>query len=238
MSDAKAQARQRAVEYMTRLLQMNPVDQGDEIICARSTALGLANKADAARIEAAAEPRVERRKLIEQLDAIRRDFWTMPIATLRSQLSALNGQGFADLEVAVARLRVVAAHRSEFPKLAGQRYFDGEFFSSFKEVLTKSSRDTAVLKEQVLSSFRNRSRRKSGRRMVQLLKKELPAIYQLEADWMNALYRQKAKAPELFVTRKDRAAADVGSSSGSNRWLIWIIIMIAIRAIAALTQTK
>jgi hypothetical protein len=228
VSDAKAVARQRAIDYMSRLLQMNPIHEGEEIILARVTSLGLAKKEAAAGVATAEAPTVERRKLLEQLEAIRVQFWTMPIDRLNAELSAFKAHGFADVESAVARLRVVAAHRAEFPKLAGHKHFDGQFFSPFKEILTRSARDTSIIKEQVLSTFRNRARRKQCRRMVALLKKELPAVYSLEADWLDTLQRQKAKPAELV------AAGSVGetvSSGDGSKWWVVILVVIAVRGL-------
>ena len=55
MSDA--QARQRAIDYMVRLVQMNPMHEGDEIVKARSKALGLAKK-ETANTQDISEPKV------------------------------------------------------------------------------------------------------------------------------------------------------------------------------------
>jgi hypothetical protein len=224
MSDSKPQAQQRTIDYMVRLLQMNPVHQGDEIVRARTSALRLAKKVPqpSAAVEQG-EPRAERRKLLEQLEAIRAEFWTMPLATLQSKLSEFCSEGFADVEAAAAKLRVVAAHRAEFPKLAEKPGFDGHFFASLKPILIDSPRDAAVLKEKVVSLFRDSSQRKRGRRMVRLLKNELPPIYQLEADWFATLQRQKT-----FVarTRVRSTAAAVGSRSGGGYgWVIGIVLI-------------
>jgi hypothetical protein len=112
--------------------------------------------------------------------------------------------------------------------LAEKRGFDGDFFSSLKQVLTKSPREVAVLKEQVLSAFRNRAHRKRGRQMVKLVKRELPAIYGLEADWFDALYRQKAKSTLLVSSsRQGSVPAAIGGGSDFRKywWIIWIFVV-------------
>jgi len=239
VSDAKAQSRQRAIDHMARLLQMNPIHQGEEIIRARIEALGLAKKAEGARPAPVEEQRVDRRKMLDALESVRSQFWTLPIDALNAQLNALNGQGFVDLEAAINRLRVVAAHRTRFPALAEKPGFDGELFSSLKEVLIRSPRDTAVVREQVLSTFRNRSRRKQGRQMVALLKIEMPAVYDLEADWFNALYRQKAQFSKVFLTSARPAFAGVSSESNLRkyRWVIWITLIIVGRFLLSLSDS-
>jgi hypothetical protein len=207
---------------------MNPLHECDEIVGARSAALGQAKKRGTASVEDADQVKMQRRNLLAQLDGLRNEFWTMPLDTLQAKLSELNARGYADLDAAVARLRIVAAHRAEFPKLAEKRGFDGDFFSSLKQVLTKSPRDVAVLKEQVLSTFRNRAHRKRGRQMLKLVKRELPAIYALEADWFDALYRQRVKGT-LLVSSSRQGSAPAAMSGGSDFrkywWVVWLFVV-------------
>jgi hypothetical protein len=214
---------------MARLLQMSPIHQGTEIICARSEALGLAEKANATRPVPTEDVRAVRRNVLDQLESVRSRFWTMPIDELNNQLQALDSRGFVDLEAAIARLRVVAAHRDRFPAFSQRPGFDGDFFSALKEVLVRSSRDTAVLREQILSIFRNRLRRKRSRLMVALLKTEMPAIYELEADWFDILYQQKAPPRVTLVTssnaRTGTQTAGSKSDAGSYKWFIWLAIV-------------
>lgn len=229
MSDTQAITGQAAIDHLVRLLQMNPIHQGTEIIDARREALGLAKEVDATRSPPAEEVRALRRKALDQLKALRSRFWAMPLDELNKQLNALDNQGFVDLEASIARVRVVAAYRDQFPTLSEKPGFDGDFFSVLKDVLIRSPRDTAVIREQILSSFRNRSRRKRGRRMVALLKTEMPAIYELEADWFETLYRQKAQPRVTLVTsnssRTGTGAAGSKSNAGSYGWVIWLSIV-------------
>lgn len=233
MSDAKAEARQRAVDYLTRLLQMNPVQAGDAIIAARSEALGLAKNVKAAELPHAEAQRADRRALLDQLETLRTQFWTMPIDVLQQQVAGLDGAGFADVEAAIARLRVVADHRPRFVSLVQKEGFDGELFSSLKEVLTRSLRDTAVVRERVLSTFRDRKKRKRGRKMIALLKAEMPAIYELEGDWFNTLERQKAMSLTIkLTTRSGSNAVGTGSAaSARSYWWAGLVVMAILRAI-------
>src|SRR6185295_10244572 len=109
-------------------------------------------------------------------------------------------------------------------------------FSALKEVLIQSPRETAVLREQVLSTFRNRARRKSGRKMVELLQNEMPAVYELESDWFETLRRQKP--PRLTSNVKRIQPATIGSGSGTGRywWLISIVAISMIRACVSQTD--
>ena len=228
MSDTAALSPQRAIDHMARLLQMNPIHEGEEIICARNELLALAAnkngaiKTDTKRAAPAEDQRADRRKLLDQLESVRLQLWTLPIEDLNNQLSALASEGFVDLEAAVARLRIVAANRPNFLALAAKPGFDGIFFASFKEVLTRSPRDMVVLREQILGTLRVRSRRNAVRRMTQLLKTETPAIYELENDWLNTLQREKSPPSAIrVISNADRSE----SASGSSRGYLWVILV-------------
>ena len=221
MSEAPAQPAQSAIDYMVRVLQMNPVQQCDEIVDARSTIIGQAKKPGQAKSQETGDAKVERRNLLTELDSLRAKFWSLPPETLQTKLTQLNGRGYADLDAAVARLRVVAAHRDEFPKLADKLGFDRYIVDSLKEILTKSPRDVALLKEHELAAFRKRSEHKRGRRIVKLIKRELPAIYELEANWFDALYKQKAKG--TLVVSANRALVGSGTN-GRGYW--WVIVLV------------
>lgn len=198
MSDTQANSRQRTIDYMVRLLEMNPVHQCEEIIQVRNGVLGATK---AKPLSASAEPtkspdqlQSDRRQLLQELEGLRAEFWTLPLEELHRRLGKLDGQGFADIESAVARLRAVAEHWPSFPALSNEEGFDGEFFSTLKEILIRSSRETAVLREQVLSMLQYSSKkRKSTKRMLQLIKKQMPQLYDLEANWFETAYRHNGR---------------------------------------------
>ena len=231
MSDAQTQPRQPAIDYMVRLLQMNPIQEGDEIVEARSKALGLGEEAEAANTPGRQRAKVERRKLLAQLDAIRAEFWTMPIDALQAKLATLNaglrrlgggrraaaGRGSASQPVSEAARRSAVSTATSFRAL--------------KEVLIRSPRDTAVLTRTSPIDVPQSARRKSGRQMVELLKNEMPAIYELEADWFETLRRQK---PAIFTSNVKRVRpATIGSGAGAGRYW-WGISIVAITLILRL----
>jgi hypothetical protein len=225
MNDAPAKPAQSAIDYMVRVLQMNPVQQCDQIVDARSAIVGQGKKPGHAKSQEAGEAKFERRNLLAELDSLRAGFWSLPPEVLETKLTQLSGRGYADLDAAVARLRVVATHRDEFPKLADKLGFDRYIVDSLKEILTKSPRDVALLKEHELAEFHTRSQRKRGRKIVKLIKRELPAIYELEADWFDAIYKQKATG----MLRVSANGSLVGS--GTNGRAYWWVIFIAVSAL-------
>jgi len=193
VSDSKAQSRQRAIDYLSRLLQMNPVSQGEEIIALRTKAFHRQAKKSSPTIAMPEAVFDKRRLLLEKLEAVRTNFWQLPLPLLQHELSQLDATEFPDVHATVKRLHTVANHREGFPVLAQMRGFDGDLFSAIKKVLVAPARETAILREQVLSSFQKRARNKKGRRMVRLLEKEMPEVYRLETGWFDTLRRQKAQ---------------------------------------------
>jgi hypothetical protein len=236
MAEATSKSGDRTINYLARLLQMNPVQQADEIIRARNRALRR-DVGPAAASGDAAQVRDRRRKLLEQIEEIRSAFWTMPPAELAAALNRVDVSTAPDVEAAVARLRVVAQERAKLPALSEMAGFDGDFFSKLKHVLIDSPRDVSVLKEQILSSFRNGKHRRRLRQMVRLLEQEVPAIYALEADWFRALYRQRVLARSIFISNSTRSNSSANESSGS-KWWIWIAVFILFRFVLSLINDR
>jgi hypothetical protein len=234
MSDTLAPPTQKSIDYMVRLLQMNPVQECEAIVGARSTELGQTKKSDLADASAAGQAKTDRQNLLARLDELRTEFWTLPLETLQARLTELDTHGYADVSAAVARLRIVAAHREDFPKLAEKLGFDRYIVDSLKDILTKSPREVATLKEHELATIANGAHRGRGRHFVRLVKRELPEIYKLEADWFNALFRQKAQGKTLVGSARRGVAPAVGGVGASRGkwWFVWIGVVVIGRIVA------
>jgi hypothetical protein len=61
--------------------------------------------------------------------------------------------------------------------------------------------------------------------MLDLLKAQLPAIYDLEADWFNTLYRQKPQPIFRFTSRIDRRQTVSASTEGTSAW-VFLLVMV------------
>ena len=220
-----------ATAYLKRTLQMNPQFEGDAIIALRSQALGLKQPRSASeRVDSGREQR--RTEALRQLEQLRQECWTAPPDQLLSRLRKLNADDLPDVRQAAQRLEIVARNRPKLPQLASHKDFDGDFFSCLKQVLAASPRETNVLREQVLSSFRAGKLRKRGRRMIGLVKKELPELYSLEADWFESLLRQKG------TVTADPGGANISVSEfgdsatgGIPFWVWWLLIIVAFKAL-------
>jgi hypothetical protein len=228
MAEATSKSGDRTINYLARLLQMNPVQQADEIIRARNRALRR-DVGPAAASGDAAQVRDRRRKLLEQIEEIRSAFWTLPPAELAAALNRVGGRRRAPPS------RGAGARQASC--VIGNGWLRRRFFSKLKHVLIDSPRDVSVLKEQILSSFRDRKHRRRLRQMVRLLEQEVPAIYALEADWFRALYRQRVLARSIFISNSTRSNSSANESSGS-KWWIWIAVFILFRFVLSLINDR
>lgn len=220
MIDRTQERYRQCVNYLVKALQRNPLDESAQIVSGRSKLLGQNAMRPAAMAATREDHRQKRQDIFDEVERLRRDFWAAPLVELRSALAKLDASDFPDLRAAVDRLKLVALHRGEFPDLVRHRHFDSSFFAVFKEVLVSSPREVAVTRERALASFAKRGRR--GKKMIQLIKRTLPAIYDLEAGWLNSLSKQKRAV--AASTKQATASPFVGDREGFNiPW--WAIIL-------------
>ena len=227
---------ERAAAYVTRLLDLSPITEGHVILRARAELLGLPDTPFTAQTVVAAPPQPDRRQLMAELAQVRGEFWSLSPEDLDHRLAALAGQGYAELDAAVARLQVVAKHRAQILPLVERSNHTGPVGARLRSVFVLSSRDTLALREQVVASFRNRRERKSGRRLLAALKAELPAIYALEADWFGALSREKPPLPRFWL-KSNRMSQSSLAANGEKLRNYWWVVFILVGLLRVFMQT-
>lgn len=229
MSSPQPSQREMCVRYVARALQQNPLEDSALIIRRRNRLLGLEKKGKAPAEKApAADPRILRQSLLEQIDSIRGDFWTTPLPELKASLRKLSAKEFPDIQAVVDRLSLVANHRDRIPPLTSRKGFHGGFFKVFKEVLVAAPRDSAIAKERMLAQFGKYKVRKRGSKMIRLIERELPALYQLESQWMKSLVKQKNQSSAVKTSVQP---AEDSSGSFSMPWWVILVILAVIRVI-------
>lgn len=233
MPDAQRKKPAGAAAYLARTLRMNPLYEADQVIALRSRALRL--KSDKPQPANVADLGKRRTDALARIEAIRKECWSAPPEQLLSRLDSLELDGLPDVQAAANRLKVVANNRAKLPQLASHKHFDGEFFSCLKTVLAESPRETAVLREQVLASFRSGKLRKRGRRMIKLLESKLPEVYALESDWFSALLRQKTTSTDSALAPADSSASD---GMAIPAWAWWIVVFVVIKVLAAIARNS
>lgn len=233
MSSAEPIVNEKLLQYVEQALRTNPLEQSAAIIRRRSRLLGLETPAvPQPAAKAAVDPGVQRQTLMKRIESIRAGFWTMPLGALRESIAKLDAADFPDVEAVVRRLTVVAKHRDQIPRILGNKAFDADFFRVFKDVLIDAPRDSAIAKEQVLVAFGERKLRRRGTKMIKLIERELPYLYELESQWLKSLVAQRGSAKASTASRDHFVEA--GSSGFSIPWwgygIIFAVIKLVLRA--------
>jgi hypothetical protein len=234
MPDTEQQHHQRCIAYLVEALQSNPMEQGAAIIDRRSRLLGLQQvRSPGAETYGALGQRQRRQATLRRLEQVRANFWVMPLDALQRELAELKSE-FPDLRAAVDRLNVVAAQRAELPKIVDHRHFDSHFFSVFKEVLVSPPKEVALAKERLLVAFANSKNRRRGTKMIRLVKRQLPAVYELEATWMELLVKQRPRYKKVeYASRINQSGGDF--AFGGTTWFVMVLIAVVISVIIAMS---
>ena len=233
MDESKAARRRQNVKYVAKILQLNPVERSGDIVRLRSRALGLVLKTSAksAAVEPApVDPRVQRQEISKAIESIRANFWTTSLPELKESLSRIRAQEFPDLQSSVQRLSVVAAHRGQLPRLTSEKGFDSNFFKVFRDVLVASQRESAINREKMLAQCGKRKTRRRVTKMIDLIRRELPAVYELEADWLESLTRQRNST--VSVRKSDDDKWERMERTNGIPWWVWVLGLLLLRGIA------
>lgn len=235
MSSSEPSVNEQLLQYVERALRTNPLEESAAIIRRRSRLLGLeGGPTKQAAAKPLIEPGVQRQNLIKRIESLRAGFWTMQLGTLRESLAQLDAENFPDVEAVVRRLSTVAKHRDQIPRILGNKAFDADFFKIFKEVLISAPRDSAVMKERSLATFGDSKLRRRGTKMIKLIERELPYLYELESQWLKSLVAQRGK-PKAPAASQDHFV-EAGSSGFSIPWWGYFVIISLIRIVFKLTS--
>jgi len=215
------------VAYLADVLKMNPLLKAEEILNRRNRFLGTPS-ASATLQSSAVEFYEQREKATRTIARLRAEFWKLDLKVLVKTLRALEVKPYPDLQIAAARLQVLARHRADLPALSEDRTFDGALFTKLKLILVSSPRDAAPIKDQTMRSLENADRLRQAQPMVKLLQARLPDVYDLEADWLATILRLRVKDldPPVRVEREREPVRDrnEGFSYEDNGWTIWGIL--------------
>lgn len=231
MTKANEARRRQIAQYVSKTLQLNPVEQSGEIIRRRSRLLGLEveqAKSPAKNAPATIDPRAQRQALTEKIESIRSTFWTLRPDQLQEALRDVKAQEFPDLQDAVTRLSTVAKYRDRLPHLTNQKGYDPGFFRVFRDVLIASPRESAIPREKMLAQCGKRNVRKRATKMISLIRREIPALYELEADWLESLTRQKNSSVAVANKTEENWSNESG---GDIPWWVWIVGIAILRAV-------
>lgn len=220
-------------EYLAQALTMNPLEESDAILALRAEHLGLQPKA-ASLGEQSWQREQRREQLAKRINQLRYHFWSLPIQQLRAELDHADVSGLPELQPAVDRLRIVSFCRADFPRLAQHPKTQLDLFNLLKHVAVLPPRTASTVKENFLRSVKTAGQLNDCRRMIRMMKREFPQLYQLESDWLTQLDHRKS------VRGLSPNQQQVGGGSsfdfGVPGWVIVVVILFILRFLAALVR--
>jgi hypothetical protein len=181
-----------ARRYFRRMLEMNPLYDPSGVLALRRKSLGLTAAVREEAFSAAATGQ-QRAAVLEELDRLRREFWTLPLDQLQKSLESINVKRLPDLRPLVNRLRMVAACRGEFPRLASSMTGCLPLVHAFKSAVVLPPAEAGMHKEQFIRSVKDKRQVKQVKQAAQKIKSEFPLLYDLEKDWFETLMKLKAR---------------------------------------------
>ena len=211
--------KQEVLDYLTAQIGLNPLEQAGRIIEDRAVFLGLKKREIVLPDEVLQQKRETCR---QQINNVRHGFWTRNAQTIRQQLDAIDARRFPELKVALDRLKIISAFRSEFDRLAKHPQKNDNLFLALKRIMMLDPKDAGKLKELYLRKSADSPELKQIQKMVGLLKNQFPNIYEIEPAWLNSVANLKGRysTPESQIE---------GFEIGIPSWLIVIIVLVVLR---------
>ncbi len=212
---------------------MNPVYQSDQIIKLRNRLLDIqtTDEFDAAKQSKTTKLR---ESTAQQIDDIRAQMWRQHPQRLAEMLRAVNVGEFPELKNAVKRLHQVISSHGQIQQLSSHPNQNINLVNTFKRVIMLPPRDAGALKESYLRQIIESAELKSIQRSVRLLQNEYPELYVMEADWLTQIQGLKGRAQ----TAHQAAGGSDESEAGVPGWLIWVVLVVVFRIIAAFIRNS
>jgi hypothetical protein len=214
--------RWRVIEYVELALQLDPARQASEIVAARSAALGRTAGSSAPSYADIERSRQQRRQVLESLERVRSELWTMPDHELTA---ALDG-------ISAARLERIAAERGVLLELKTEMGFNPIVFQSLEQILTHPKRETAAAREQFLNTIALPQYRKKRRIMVERLRQRAPYTYQLESELFDSLQKRNMRRGLPWAIKRPAPTTDTRGSNYS--WAYWLVGVAAFQLLRAI----
>lgn len=231
MTTQTPEEKRRAAKYLALALSLNPHQEADRIIATRNRFLRI-------HVEPPKEGQttddvlLRREKLTEQLRLIRERFWKMDLTKLRRRLDGMKFDEFPDLQQAAQRIQVVARERHLFGQLTQMSGFEPDFFSDFRKILVAAPKEAASIRDDVYSSIRGPRRLKAYKKMLKLIRSELPECYELESEWLSSIQRIR-KVKTRQSSSGGESISFSGEGLGCTAWIVgFAILRIVLRLIS------
>jgi hypothetical protein len=224
--------RSRVIEYVELALQLDPARQASEIVAARSAALGRTAGSSVPSYADIERGRQQRRQVLESLERVRSELWTMPDQELTAALDGISAANYEDLREPVTRLAKIAAERGVLLELKTEMGFTPIVFQSLERILTHPRRETAAAREQFLNTIALPQFRKKRRIMVERVRQKAPYTYQLESELFDSLLKRNMRRGLPWAIKRPAPTTDARESNYS--WAYWLVGVAALQLLRAI----
>ena len=213
------------VEYLKRVLSLDPRVSAERIIASRAEVLGLSESVVSLRHVRTGATAANARAMI---NTVRRDFWTLPIDDLRSRLNAIDLAPYPELAVVVDRLKQAAEMRADFPRLAQALGGNSRLLDNLKRSITLPPRDLAGMKEAIMRALFRGEHTNEYKAAAKIIRIQFPNIYAFEQQWVDDILSARRPGVGRFPSFSIRLPIPF--------WAWWIIGMALIRGCVSLMR--
>jgi len=219
----------KKTEYLTEVLQLNPVFQSDQILKLRNQFLGVVSKEQQALTDRFQKQEL-RQKANDRLKRMRAQMWTHSPEKLANMIEAIDVRQLPDMRGAVERLKTVVKHHADFQALSQHPLQHINLTNTLKRAVVLSPKEAGSLKESYLRKIVEQPDQKEIQAMVSMMETSYPALHALESDWLGEIAR-------LSRRKKSSSTSDQSPEAyqpGVPGWVLWIVFVIVIRIILVL----
>ncbi len=179
-------------KYLAKVLRMNPLTESEKIISFRATILGKSTP-DKVQANDAAQIQHLRLSATGKIDELRKRFWVTPQQTLLDELRQIDVSQLPDLQPTVARLQIIAQLIPQFQSLVQHPETRINLVNTIKRMIMLPPREAGAIKAAYLRKAAYASALPIVQKMIFMMHREFPQIYNLEPDWFYEISKLKPR---------------------------------------------
>jgi hypothetical protein len=219
---APERSSEQKTAYLKKVFSLNPVYDAAKMVELRSVYCGLSAETPTSTNPVDLDER--KRRIKKRLESIRASFWNSTAPQLRKELDALHARDFPELKIGVDRLKTLTLYREDIQALAKHPLKEINLYNTFRRVVMLPPRKAAAVKQKYLRDLAHSDVKSKVEKMVKMIQKEYPQLYEIESSWFQQISRIKS-----------RRVAESGSTNSDGfefpipGWMIGIVVVMIIR---------
>lgn len=201
MSDSPKQ------EYLSQVLQMNPLEQPAEILTRRKQF--LQPQSENRQFDTMNSSYEERRRhALELINDLRKHFWSFKTSVIEQRLNEIDIADFPELTFATGRFRKIVNLRESFTRLQHRCEGHETFYEQFCTLVISSPaeaerlRSTSHAQPEATMFDVELVSPEEEQKLARIVQQEFPELYALEKDWLNQLAATSKKSNAIALMVK------------------------------------